>query len=249
MNVKRLEAELNKFEKRLEIADEERERLISGLALANGLKEILEADLRRTAEELKVREEECNYLQKQLKMFTEAESKKQEQRDIELKEIKELRKEISIAREARIDLEADITLAKQELKESSDRELKLARTVESWKERETELIAKLTTSKEKERKLKEVIEDLQSNLKAAIEREGDIKHKLVSSNFAQRNKELNETVEKYTVEKSYLEDKLRRIRLEREMLTQRVKQLEGQVKELKSTQASSQQAVPVERVC
>ncbi|XP_067211849.1 golgin subfamily A member 4-like isoform X3 [Linepithema humile] len=246
VTLKRLETEVNKCEKRLEIADEERERLISGLALANGLKEILEADLRRTADDLKAREEECNYLQKQLKMFTEAEGKKQEQRDVELEEIKGLRKEISIAREARIDLEADIKLAKQELKESSDRELKLARTVESWKERETELIAKLTTSKEKERKLKELIETLQSNLKT--EREDDIRHKLVSSSFAQRNKELNETVEKYTAEKSYLEDKLGRVRVEREILTQRMKQLEGQVKELKSTQASSQQTAPIERL-
>ncbi|XP_067212431.1 myosin heavy chain, clone 203-like [Linepithema humile] len=112
VNVKRLETEVNKCEKRLEIADEERERLISGLALANGLKEILEADLRRTADDLKAREEECNYLQKQLKMFIKAEGKKQEQRDVELEEIKGLRKEISIAREARIDLEADIKLAK-----------------------------------------------------------------------------------------------------------------------------------------
>lgn len=239
---------MSKCEKRLEIADEERERLISGLALANGLKEILEADLRRTVEELKSRKEECNYLQKQLKMFTEAESKKQEQRDVELEEIKGLRTEISIARETMIDLEADIKLAKQELKESTDRELKLARTVESWKERETELIARLTASKEKERKLKEFIENLQSSLNTAIEREEDTRHKLVSSSFAQRNKELNETVEKYTAEKSYLEDKLSRIRVEREMLTRRVKQLEGQVMKLKSAQASSQQTAPIERV-
>lgn len=243
---------MSKCEKRLEIADEERERLISGLALTNGLKEILEADLRRTAEELKARKEECNYLQRQLKMFTEAESKKQEQRDAELEEIKGLRKEISIAQEAKIDLEADIRLAKQELKESSDREQKLARKVESLKERETELSAKLTALKEKERKLKEMIENLQSNLKAAVEREEDTRHKLVSSSFVQRNKELNETVEKYIAEKSYLEDKLGRIRVEREMLIQRVRQLEGQVKKLKSTlsaeQALNQQTAPVERV-
>jgi len=204
--------------------------------------------LRRTAEELKAREEECNYLQKQLKMFTEAESKKQEQRDVELEEIKGLRKEISITRVARTDLEADIKLAKQELKEFLDRELKLARAVESWKERETELNTKLTTSIEKERKLKELIGNLQSSLKASIEREEDARHKLVSSSFAQRNKELNETVEKYTAEKSYLEDKLGRVKAEREMLTQRVKQLDGQLKKLKNTQTPSQQTVSIERV-
>lgn len=220
---------MSKYEKKLEIATEEQERLISSLALNNGLKEILETDLRRTTKELKAREEKCNYLQKQLKMLTE--NKREDQRDVELDEIKELRREVNFAREVRMEMEADINRAKQELKESSNRELKLVRTVDVLKERERELNTRLTISKEKERKLKDLIENVQD----------------VPVSFRQKIKELSETIEKYAIEKSNLEDKIGKIRSQREMLSQRVKLLEGQLKKQKTTQASSQQ-IPIERV-
>ncbi|KAG5347491.1 PCNT protein, partial [Acromyrmex charruanus] len=229
-NIKKLENEISKYEKRLEIATEEQERLISSLALTNGLKEILEADLRRTAEELKAREEHCNYLQEQVKMLTE--TMKQGQRNAELDEIKELRREINDAREIRIELETDINRARQELKESSNRELKLTRTVDSLKERETELNMRLAISKEKERKFKDLIENTKD----------------VPTNFMQKIKELSETVEKYAIENSNLEDKIGRIRTDRELSMQRVKLLEGQLKKLKNTHASSQQTIPIERL-
>ncbi|TGZ57607.1 Uncharacterized protein DBV15_09844 [Temnothorax longispinosus] len=227
-NIKKLENEMSKYEKKLEIAMEEQERLISSLALTNGLKEILEADLRRTTEELRAREQDCNHLQKQLKVLTE--NKKQDQRDAELDEIKELRREINIAREVRIELEADLNCAKQELKKSSNRELKLARTVDSLKERETELNTRLLISKEKERKLKDLIE----NVKDA------------PASFMQKVKELSEAAEKYAVDKSNLEDKLGKLKVDRELLVQRVKLLEGQLKKLKTTQASSHQKTGAE---
>lgn len=230
-NIKKLENEMSKYEKQLEIATEEQERLISSLALTNGLKEILEADLRRTTEELRAREEDCNYLQKQVKMLTE--SKKQDQRDAGLDEIKELRREINISREVRIQLEADINRAKQELKESSNRELKFVRTIDSLKERETELNTRLVISKEKERKLKDLIENAKD----------------VPASFMQKIKELCETIEKYAVEKSNLEDKISKLKVNREMLMQRVKFLEEQVKKLRTTQVTtSNQQVPIERV-
>ncbi|XP_071554140.1 uncharacterized protein [Temnothorax nylanderi] len=229
-NIKKLENEMSKYEKKLEIAMEEQERLISSLALTNGLKEILEADMRRTTEELRAREQDCNHLQKQLKILTE--NKKQDQRDAELDEIKELRREINIAREIRIELEADLNCAKQELKKSSNRELKLARTVDSLKERETELNTRLLISKEKERKLKDLIE----NVKDA------------PASFMQKVKELSEAAEKYAVDKSNLEDKLGKLKADRELLVQRVKLLEGQLKKLKTTQASSHQMPPIERL-
>lgn len=233
-NIKKLKNEMSKYEKQLEIAMEEQERLISSLALTNGLKEILEVDLRRTTEELRAREEDCNYLQKQLKILTE--NKRQDQREAELDDLKELRKEINITREVRIQLEADINRMKQELKESSNRELKLVRTVDSLKERETELNTRLSFSKEKERKLKDLIEN-------ANAMEND-----VSANFMQKIKELSETVEKYAVEKSNFEDKIGKLRVDRELLTQRVKMLEDQLKKLKTIQTSSQQTVSIERV-
>lgn len=221
---------MGKYEKQLEIAMEEQERLISSLALTNGLKEILEADLRRTTEELKVREEDCSYLQKRLKMLTE--NKKQDQRDVELEEIKELRREINIAREVRMRLEADINRVKQELKESSNRELKLMRTIDSFKEQAAELNATLAVSRDKERKLKDLIENAKD----------------VPATFMQKIKELSEKIEKYAVEKSNLEDKIGRLRVDRELLTQRVKLLDEQLKRLKTTQPSDQQMVSIERV-
>lgn len=229
-NIKKLENEMGKYEKQLEIAMEEQERLISSLALTNGLKEILEADLRRTTEELKVREEDCSYLQKRLKMLTE--NKKQDQRDVELEEIKELRREINIAREVRMRLEADINRVKQELKESSNRELKLMRTIDSFKEQAAELNATLAVSRDKERKLKDLIENAKD----------------VPATFMQKIKELSEKIEKYAVEKSNLEDKIGRLRVDRELLTQRVKLLDEQLKRLKTTQPSDQQMVSIERV-
>lgn len=221
---------MGKYEKQLEIATEEQERLISSLALTNGLKEILEADLRRTTEELKAREENCSYLQKQLKMLTE--NKKQDQRDVDLEEIKELRREINIAREIRMRLEADINRVKQELKESSNRELKLMRTMDSFKQREAQLNATLAVSRDKERKLKDLIENAKD----------------IPATFMQKIKELSETIEKYAVEKSNLEDKIGRLRVDRELLTQRVKLLDEQLKRLKTTQPSDQQMVSIERV-
>ncbi|XP_025158189.1 pericentrin isoform X3 [Harpegnathos saltator] len=236
-NIKRLEVEMSRYEKRLEIATEERERLISSLALTKGKKEIVEANLQRIAEELKARVEECDYLQ--------------EQRDIEMGEIKGLRREINIAKEARMDQEADIKLAKQELRESAERELKLTRTVESLKEREAELNTKLAFSKERERKLEELVEDLQTNINAAaVEREVDVrdlKSKLsdakdIPASLVQQVKELNGKVEKYAAERDNLQDKLGRMREDKESLTQRVKMLEEQIKKL------NQQLVPIERL-
>ncbi|KAL6435525.1 hypothetical protein ACFW04_005475 [Cataglyphis niger] len=242
-NIKRLETEASTYKKRLEIATEEREKLISSLALANGMKEIMEANLHRTTEELKVQEEECDQLQKQLKMMMEAENRKQEKRDTELDEIRRLHREISIARETRINLETDINLAKQKLKESSDRELKLTHMVESLKEREAELNTKLIIAKEKEKNLKDWIENLQPSLKTVAEREEDISNKLMNFNkdvptsSMQRIKELNELVEKYSVEKNNLKRKLDKITIERDTAMQRIKLLEGQIKKLKNAQA------------
>lgn len=247
--MRKLEAELSNYKKQLEIATEERENLVKCLALANGQKDLLEVNLRRTMEELKAREERCDYLQKQLRMLTEVESKKQEQRDAELHEIKELRWEVKVAREAKIALEADIKLAKQELKDSLDREMKLARTVESLKQREAELSSRLVLSKEKERKLKGLIEEEDAKFFAIETEEEKVQSTAdVTASFVQKIKTLNEMVEKYATERNNLHDKLNKIRIDRGLLIQRVKLLEADVKKMKSTQASSQQIVPVEKV-
>lgn len=255
-NIKRLDVEMNTYKNWLDIATEERERLISDLALANGLKEILETNLQRTTEELKAREEECYHLQEQLKVLTDVETRKHEQRGVELDKVRGLRREINVAKEAKMDLEADIKFAKQQLKEASDRELHLARTVESLKEREAELNMELVITKERERKLKELIEELQPSLKAAVEKEESVRDqnsKLanatdIPANYVQKIKTLNEMLEKYAAEKSNLQDKLGKSKEEKESLLQHVKVLENLIKRLRNTQTSSQQTAPVERV-
>lgn len=245
-----------RYEKRLDIAKEERERLISDLILANGTKEILEVELRRATKESKIQEEKCDYLQRQLKILSDVESRNHEQHSSNRDEIKELRKEINVTRDAKIDLETDIKLAKHELKEFSDRELKLTRTVEALKEREVELDKKLALSKEKERKLKELIEDLQPSLMAAVERGEDIKdlknklmnakERRMSTGFVQRSND--EMVEKHAAEKYDLQCRLGKMRDDKEFLTRSVKLLEGEIKKLKSMQVLSQQTVPIEKV-
>ncbi|XP_029163960.1 A-kinase anchor protein 9-like isoform X2 [Nylanderia fulva] len=250
--IKRLKTEMYTYEKQLEIATEEREKLISSLALANGVKEIMETQLQRTIEELKAREEESDYLQKQLKIMTEAENRKQEQRNAELEEIRVLRKDIGIARETRIKLEADINLARQRLKETSDREMKLTDMVESLKEREIELSRKLIVERQ-EKNLNNWMDKM--DLKQAAEREEDLNHKLMNLNkikdisvsSIQRIKELNETVDKYSIEKKNLEQKLDKLTLDKEMLIRQVKSLEGQVKKLKSSNSNST-TVPIEKL-
>ncbi|XP_020284219.1 A-kinase anchor protein 9-like isoform X3 [Pseudomyrmex gracilis] len=245
--IKRLENKISKYEKQLEIADEERESLISSLELANGMKEILETNLRRTEEELKAREVEFDYLQKQIKMMKDTENKKQEQRDAEVVEVKNLHKEISTARDTRTDLETDISLTKQEFKKYSERELKFSRAIESLKERVAELNKELTVSKEKERKMIELIENLQTRRLKGEEDMRMLSARDISS-VMQKNKELIEKIEKYGVEKNNLEDKLGRMLHDRDLLMHRVKQLEGQLMKLKTTQISSQQTVSFERL-
>lgn len=256
-NIKRLEIEMSRYEKRLEIATEERERLISGLTLAKSMKEIVESDLRRTTEDLKTREEECDCLQKQIQVLTDMENRKQEQRYVEIDEIKELRREVNISREVRMDIEADMKLAKQELKDISERELILVRTVETLKEREAELSTEFTLSKERERSLEELIKTLQASLHAVVGKEEgirDLRNKLsdtkdnVPANITQKMKALYDKVEKYAAERSNLQDRFGRMVEEKESLMQRVKMLEGQIKKLKSTQSSNPQTVLLERV-
>lgn len=240
---------MNTYKNWLEISTEERERLNSDLALANGLKEMSETNLQRTTEELKACEEECDQLRKQLKVLTDVENRKQGQRGVELDEARGLRREIDVAKETRMDLETAIKFAEQQLKEASDRELRLARTVESLTEREANLKAELMFTKERERKLKKLIEDIQPSLKAAVETEENIRDqkskptnaKDISVSYEQKMKNLRDKLGKYTAEKNNLQDELDRLREEKQSLMQHVKMLENRVLKLKSTQSSNEQ--------
>lgn len=171
--LKKLQMEKSRFEKQLEVEVEEKEKLISSLALIEGIKDHLQTDLRRTKEELRAREEECDWLQKRIRTMLDAESRRQEQRTSEHNELKALRREISNTREVMMDLEADMKQSKRELTESLEREMKLAEALEKLKERESDLLKKLSTGKEEERKLKDTILELQHDFRTSTRTESE----------------------------------------------------------------------------
>ncbi|XP_054003067.1 pericentrin-like isoform X3 [Hylaeus anthracinus] len=215
--VKKLQMEKNRFEKQLEVEVEEKEKLVSSLALIEGIKDHLQTDLRRTKEELKAREEECEWLQKRIKSMSDAENRRQEQSTSEHNELKALRREINNAREVMMDLEADVKQLKKELTESLEREMKL----------------------------RDTIIELQQDLRTTAKRESDhakeIKirftgEKNTPSKFIQKIKDLSDINEKHVNEKSILQEKLGKARDEKEHLIQRVRLLEAQIKRNKNSQ-------------
>ncbi|XP_076757517.1 uncharacterized protein LOC143427349 isoform X5 [Xylocopa sonorina] len=243
--LRKLQAEKSRFEKQLEVEVEEKEKLISSLALVEGIKDHLQTDLRRTKEEVKAREEECEWLQKRIKIMSDTEARRQEQRTSEENELKALRREINNAREVMTDLEADMKQSKRELTESLEREMKLAETLEAIKERESDLHKKLSSSKDTEKKLRDMIVELQQDLKACTRRELELTKELknrftndknMPAKFVQKIKDLSDANEKYMTEKSVLQEKLIKAREEKEQLSQRVKLLEVQAKQSNGSQ-------------
>ncbi|XP_026667954.1 golgin subfamily A member 4-like isoform X3 [Ceratina calcarata] len=237
--LKKLLTEKNRLEKQLEIEMEEKEKLSSSLTLSEELKDHMQTDLRRTKEELKLREDECEWLQKRIKTMSDAESKRQEQRTSEHNELKALRREINNARDVMMDLEADMKQSKRELTESIEREMKLTETLEAIKEKESELQKKLSSAKEVEKKLKDTIAELQQDLKASTKKEqelwkqmrgGHSDEKNVPPKFLQKIEDLSESNERYITEKSVLQEKLINVMSEKEQLSQRIKLLESQIK-------------------
>ena len=61
--------------------------------------------------------------------------------------------------------------SKRELTESVEREMKLTETVETLKERENDLFKKLSVFKDEEKKLKNVIAELEQEVKSCTRRE------------------------------------------------------------------------------
>ncbi|XP_076276510.1 uncharacterized protein LOC143207205 isoform X3 [Lasioglossum baleicum] len=237
--LRKLQTEKNRFEMQLEMEVEEKEKLISNLVLVDGIKEHLQTDLSRTKEEMKAREEECEWLQKRIKTMSDAESRRQEQRTSEHNQLKELRREIINTREVMVDLEADMKQSKRELTESLDRELKLAEEVETLRETKTNLLKKLFAVQDEEKKLRDTIAELQQELRSPAEREleftkesksryaGD---KNTSTKLFQKIKDLSDSNTKYLNEKSMLQEKLVKALEDKEQLGQRVKLLESRVR-------------------
>ncbi|KOC61634.1 Pericentrin [Habropoda laboriosa] len=215
-SVKNLQMEKSRFEKQLEMEVEEKEKLISSLALVEGINDYVQTDLRRTKEELKAREEECEWLQKRIETMSDTEARRQEQRTSEHNELKGLRREINNAREVMMDLEADMKQSKRELTESLEREMKLAKTLD------TKNYLKTCTRRELE---------LTKELKSRFTNDKNIPAK-----FMQKIKDLSDSNEKYMTEKSMLQEKLIKAREEKEQLNQRIKLLETHAKSSKGSQ-------------
>ncbi|XP_043495852.1 A-kinase anchor protein 9-like isoform X7 [Polistes fuscatus] len=234
-SLKIIETERNRYEKQLEVVVEEKESLVSSLVLADGIKEQLEIDLRRTKEELKAKEDECEWLQKRIKTMSDAEAKRQDQRTSEHYELKGLRRELENAREVIIDLEADM---KQSKLESGERESKLRQKLESFKIKEAELIEKLSLSKDEERTQRELVFELQQKLKARVKKIADLTKELDIKSTKENNdpakymnkiKELMEINEKYSNEKDTLHYKLVKVKHDKEQLKEQIRDLQTQL--------------------
>ncbi|XP_078044390.1 uncharacterized protein LOC144473892 isoform X3 [Augochlora pura] len=238
--LRKLQSEKNRFEKQLEMEVEEKEKLISSLALVEGIKDHLQTDLGRTKEELKAREEECEWLQKRIKTTSDAEIKRQEQSTSEHNQLMSLKRELNNARDVMVDLEADMKQSKRELTESREHEMRLAETLESLRESETNLLKKLFAAKDEEKKLKDTITELQQELRSSAERELELARELKSryggdkittpTKLLQKIKDLSDSNKKYLNEKSMLQEKLVKALEDKELLGQRVKLLESRLK-------------------
>ncbi|XP_047352816.1 A-kinase anchor protein 9-like isoform X2 [Vespa velutina] len=241
-NLKKIETERNRYEKQLEVVIEEKESLVSSLVLVEGIKEQLETDLRRIKEELKGKENECEWLQKRIKTMSDAEAKRQDKRASEHYELKGLRRGLENAREVIIDLEADMKQSKQELKEFGERESKLRQKLDSFKTKEIELMEKLSLSKEEERKQRELAFELQQKLKTCVKKMVDLTKELDNRSAKENNdpakymnriKELTDANEKYSNEKDILHFKLTKVKHDKDQLKQQIKELQTQLQQNK----------------
>lgn len=243
--LKGAEMEKNRYEKQLELEMDEKEKLISSLALIEGIKEHLDSDLRRTKVALKTRDEECEWLQKRIKTMIDAEAKRQEQRTSEHSELKSLRRELNNAQEFMADLEADMKQSKRECAEAVDRERKLGLALKTFQEREAEYIEKLTAARAEDKKSKETIQNLQQLLRSSSRKLVDMPKQIRGGYYSEKNTpealkekilELMDTNERHMDEKNILRDKLLKVREEREQLVRRVKSLEAQLRQFSGVQ-------------
>ena len=96
---------------------------------------------------------------------------REKQLDVELEKEENLKREINNGREVIMDLEADMKQSKRELTESVEREMKLTEAVETLKEKGNDLFKELFVLKDEEKKLKNVIAELEQEIKSSTRRE------------------------------------------------------------------------------
>ncbi|XP_044599405.1 centromere-associated protein E-like isoform X3 [Cotesia glomerata] len=230
------QAEKNRYEKQLEIELEERERLLSQIALVESSKEHLEIELKRTKEELKSYQDESKWLKKRLDSILEADEKKQSQRSDEQNELKNLRHELKNTKEVMRDLEIDSKELKRQLERAQIEQDQVTHVLANLRKSESVLQKKLNAAKNDEERLKEVIEELRAELQARFNRELELSKGFLQENSAgDKNmsaKLINQITEltsenaRYSLEKGVLHDKLIKAREEIERHVVRVKELE-----------------------
>ncbi|XP_074102982.1 uncharacterized protein LOC141530035 isoform X5 [Cotesia typhae] len=230
------QAEKNRYEKQLEIELEERERLLSQIALVESSKEHLEIELKRTKEELKSYQDESKWLKKRLDSILEADEKKQTQRSEEQNELKNLRHELKSTKEVMRDLEIDSKELKRQLERAQIEQDQVTHVLANLRKSESVLQKKLSVAKNDEERLKEVIEELRAELQARFNRELELSKGFLQENSAgdknmsakliNQISELTSENARYSLEKGVLHDKLIKAREEIERYVIRVKELE-----------------------
>ncbi|KAK0092054.1 hypothetical protein PV326_002297, partial [Microctonus aethiopoides] len=231
--LKTLQTEKSRHEAEINAQIEERGKLLSKLALTEGTKECLEVDLKRTKEELKSRIEECDWLQKQIKIISDAEEKKRKQRSDDQSIIKNLRIEIKNLKAVMKDLEVDSVDMKRELMQSQTEQTQLSQMLLSLRKSETDLQKKLNAAKSEADKLRNIIADLECDLQIRTQMDSqsskkDItsSDKIVSSKLMEQNAKLTSENIRYSNEKSILLDKLTRTREDLDRYMRRINELE-----------------------
>ena len=177
-NLKMLEMEKKRCEEQLEIAIEKQETLSSKLLVEKCDKEKLNTDMNCIRVELKAQVEECEFLQKKIETMTDAEAKRQEKKNNEHGELKRLRRELDNIQNVLRDLQMELEHSRAELNGSLNRQAQLARYGENLTEKESELNRQLTAAKDEEKRLKEVISDLQGEIQGSLKREVQLSEEL-----------------------------------------------------------------------
>lgn len=199
----RVETEKNRYEKELECANEEHDKLASSLALAEGVKDHLEIEVKRAKEELKSRGEECDWLQKRIKTLTDGLAKRQQQTSDEHVELKNLRRGLGNAREVMLDLEADNNEVKAQLAKAWEEKMQLEEWLQAANTAENELKRKLQVAKDEEDRLKETINDLQTELQLSVKREMELTEEIQKERFSSEKNVPAKFVQKIKVRRAF----------------------------------------------
>ncbi|XP_044008383.1 cytadherence high molecular weight protein 2-like isoform X1 [Aphidius gifuensis] len=215
--MKKLNDEKNRCMKNLEISIEENEKLLSKIALLEDEKGHIEIDLKHTVEELKLKSDECDWLQKRIKTITNADEKRTKQKIDQENELKNLRKEIDNMRDVMNDVGIDADEIRRQLTQSLSEQAQLSQVVMSLRKTEADLKKKLNDAVSEETKLKEIINDLQIKLHTSKEHDDNDDKENNDKNTSELNfkkiiKNLNSEIERHSYEKLILHEKLKKAR-------------------------------------